>query len=205
MSAFAENRDQEIQARIQAYLILLKWAEEQRQKRLAVCATALDEYLDVAASATDPTEMLRAYLIEQGRTRSDIANLVSKSEALRVQLSQDSKIAHTQREISELMFHLQDFDSQFQSYTPRSPPDSHFAPDAITAKRERAFVEFRVFSSKRPCDESFSGAHYVTVQILRTCNMFHEDDCTQEPLPTCGASQVEAPSTNICEKHVSCD
>lgn len=178
MSAFAENRDQEIQARIQAYLILLKWAEEQRQKRLAVCGTALDEYLDIAVSATDPTEMLRAYLIEQGCARSNIAALVSESEALRLQLSQDSTIAHTQREISELMFHLQDFDSHFGSHTPRSPPDSHFAPDAITAKRERAFVEFRLFSSKRPCDASFTRAHYVTVQVLRTCNMFHEQGCT---------------------------
>jgi hypothetical protein len=174
ISAFAENRDQEIRARIEAYRIVREWAEEQR--RLAVCSAALDEYLDATVSAADPTEMLRASLVEQGRAESDIATLVAQSEALRLQLtvSQDSKIACTQREISELMFHLHAFDSQFELHTPRSPPDSHFAPDAMATKRERSFVEFRLHSSKRPKDASFPGAHYVTIEMLRTCNILDQ-------------------------------
>ena len=174
MSAFAENRDREIRARVDAYRIVRQWAEEQR--RLAVCSAALDEYLHAAVSAADPTEMLRASLVEQGCAGSDIATLVAQSEALRLTLSQDSKIACTQREISELMFHLHAFDSQFELHTPRSPPDSHFAPDAIATKRERSFVEFRLYSSKRPKDASFPGAHYVTIEILRTCNVLDQPD-----------------------------
>jgi hypothetical protein len=178
MSAFAENRDQEIQGRIEAYLILLKWAEEQRKIRLAVCGAALADYVETAvSSSTDPSEMLRAYLTEQGRAQADVAKLVADSEALRVQLSQDNRIAHTQREISELMFHMQDFNTQFEFHTPHAPPDSHFAPDAITAKRERAFVEFRLYSSKRPSDDTFAGAHYITLEVLRSCNLPHPADC----------------------------
>lgn len=181
MSAFAENRDQEIQARIEAYRIYQRWAEEQRRDkiRLAICRTALDEYVNTVVAATDPTEMLRSYLIEQGRAQSDIETLVTKSEALRLQLSQDSAVAHTQREVSELMFHLHDFDRQFEFHAPRPPPDSHFAPDALAARRERSFVEFRLFSSKQPgYDNKLEGAHYVTIEILRTCNLLHEPDCT---------------------------
>ena len=121
--------------------------------------------------------MLRSYLIEQGRAQSDVETLVAKSEAIRLQLSQDSTTVRTQKEISGLMFHLHDFDRQFEFYVPRSPPDCHFAPDALVARRERAFVEYRLFSSKQPCDASFGETHYVTIEILRTCNVLHEPDC----------------------------
>ena len=119
LTIFAENRDSEIAERIEAYLLLLKWAEEQRQKRLAICGEWVHDLVETVITITDPAEMLRAYLTEKGRASADVEKYVAESEALRVELTNDGRMAGTQREITELLFHKQEeFMTQNEFHTP---------------------------------------------------------------------------------------
>ena len=154
MSSFAENRDFQIRSRIE-YLV-----------------PAIERWVSAVCACHDPSESLRADLIELGRD-DDVDRYVAESDALRRILTDGEspvtaklfRSLPTQREISGLMFHQNGQKLEWEMARRLVPPKTTDATQQALA--ERAYVEFLLYSSQHG-ESDAEGSHFLTLEILRT-------------------------------------